>query len=48
MKTVPGVRENIEQARYAEAEGEVVRVARALTRLTTLLDSASADLEGLR
>jgi N-acetylated-alpha-linked acidic dipeptidase len=47
VKTVPGVRENIEQAHYAEAEGEVVRVARALTRLTTLVDSASADLEGL-
>jgi len=47
VKTVPGVREGIEQARYDEAEAEVVRVARALTRLAALVDSASADLEGL-
>jgi N-acetylated-alpha-linked acidic dipeptidase len=47
VKTVPGVREGIEQSRYAEAEGEVVRAARALTRLAALIDSASADLEAL-
>jgi N-acetylated-alpha-linked acidic dipeptidase len=47
VKTVPGVREGIEQARYDEAEGEVVRAASALTRLAALVDSASADLEGL-
>jgi N-acetylated-alpha-linked acidic dipeptidase len=46
-KTVPGVREGIEQGRYDEAENEVVRVLRALTRLVALVDSASADLEGL-
>jgi N-acetylated-alpha-linked acidic dipeptidase len=46
-KTVPGVREGIEQGRYDEAENEVVRVSRALTRLVALVDSASADLEGL-
>jgi len=46
-KTVPGVREGIEQARYEEAESEVVRVSRALMRLVTLIDSASADLETL-
>ena len=45
VKTIPGVREGIEQARYAEAEIEVARVSRALTRLAMLLDSASADLE---
>jgi N-acetylated-alpha-linked acidic dipeptidase len=44
-KTIPGVREGIEDGRYGEAEKEVVRVAAALTRLTTLVDSASADLE---
>ena len=48
VKTVPGVRENIEQARYAEAETEAVRVSRALVRLATLLDSAATDLEGLK
>jgi len=47
VKTVPGVREGIEQARYDEAESEVVRAAKALTRLAALVDSASTDLEGL-
>ena len=47
VKTVPGVRENIEQSRYADAEREVVRVSRALTRLAALVDLASADLEKL-
>jgi N-acetylated-alpha-linked acidic dipeptidase len=47
VKTIPGVREGIEDGRYADAESEVTRVARALTRLTTLVDSASADLEAL-
>ena len=47
VKTMPGVREGIEQARYDEAEAEVVRAATALTRLAALVDSASADLEGL-
>ena len=47
VKTVPGVREGIEDGRYADAEKEVTRVAAALTRLTSLIDSASADLEGL-
>jgi N-acetylated-alpha-linked acidic dipeptidase len=47
VKTIPGVREGIEDGRYADAEIEVTRVARALTRLTTLVESASADLERL-
>jgi N-acetylated-alpha-linked acidic dipeptidase len=47
VKTIPGVREGIEQAHYAEAEREVVRVSDALTRLASLLDSATADLEKL-
>jgi N-acetylated-alpha-linked acidic dipeptidase len=46
VKTVPGVREGIEDGRYMDAEKEVSRVAAALTRLTSLIDSASADLEG--
>jgi len=48
VKTVPGVREGIEDGRYADAEKEVTRVASALTRLTSLIDSASSDLEKLR
>jgi N-acetylated-alpha-linked acidic dipeptidase len=47
VKTIPGVREGIEDGRYADVEKEVVRVAAALTRLTTLVDSASSDLESL-
>ena len=46
VKTVPGVRENIEQAHYAEAEAEGVRAARALNRLATLLDSGPEELGG--
>ena len=48
VKTIPGVREGIEDGRYADAEKEVSRVASALTRLTSLIDSASSDLENLR
>ena len=48
VKTMPGVREAIEQKSYAEAEGEIVRVAAALQREAALLDSASSLLEGLR
>jgi N-acetylated-alpha-linked acidic dipeptidase len=45
VKTMPGVREALEQKTYAEAEHEVVRVARALERGAALIDAAAADLE---
>jgi N-acetylated-alpha-linked acidic dipeptidase len=48
VKTLPGVREGIEQKAYAEAETEIVRVARALDRETALIDMAAADLERLK
>jgi N-acetylated-alpha-linked acidic dipeptidase len=48
VKTMPGVREAMEQKSYAEAEHEIVRVAAALQREAALLDSASSQLEGLR
>ena len=48
VKTMPGVREAIEQKSYAEAEREVGRVAAALQREAALLDAASLQLEGLR
>jgi N-acetylated-alpha-linked acidic dipeptidase len=48
VKTMPGVREAIEQKSYAEAEAEIVRVARALEREKTLIDAAASDLERLR
>ena len=45
VKTMPGVREGIEQKRYAEAEKEVVRVAAAIDRETTLVNAAALELE---
>ncbi len=46
VKTVPGVREGIEQKRYAEAEAEILRVAKALEDEAALIDSAARELEG--
>jgi N-acetylated-alpha-linked acidic dipeptidase len=46
VKTVPGVREGIEQKQYREAEAEVVRAARALEREAALINLAAAELEG--
>jgi N-acetylated-alpha-linked acidic dipeptidase len=48
VKTMPGVREAIEEKNYTEAEGEIVRVARALERAKTLIESAAGDLEKVR
>ncbi len=45
VKTVPGVREGIEQKRYAEAEQEIVRVAKALENESALIESAARELE---
>ncbi|HEY6372684.1 MAG TPA: transferrin receptor-like dimerization domain-containing protein, partial [Candidatus Sulfotelmatobacter sp.] len=45
VKTVPGVREGIEQKRYAEAEQEIVRVAKALEEESALIESAAQLLE---
>ena len=45
---MPGVREAIEEKNYAEADAEIVRVARALEREKTLVEAAAADLEKLR
>src|SRR6266849_3647873 len=46
VKTVPGVREGIEQKRYAEAEQEIVRVAKALDNESALIEAAARELEG--
>jgi N-acetylated-alpha-linked acidic dipeptidase len=48
VKTMPGVREGIEEKRYLEAEAEGVRIARALDRETALVNAAADDLEKLR
>jgi N-acetylated-alpha-linked acidic dipeptidase len=45
VKTMPGVREGIEQKRYAEAEKEAVRVAAAIDRETALINAAAQTLE---
>ena len=45
VKTMPGVREAIEQQQYREAETEIARVAKALEREAALLESVSAQLE---
>jgi len=45
VKTVPGVREGIEQKRYAEAELEIVRVSKALEDEAALIESAATQLE---
>jgi N-acetylated-alpha-linked acidic dipeptidase len=46
VKTVPGVREGIEQKRYTEAESEIVRVSKALEDESALIESAARELEG--
>jgi N-acetylated-alpha-linked acidic dipeptidase len=45
VKTVPGVREGIEQKRYGEAEQEIVRVSKALQDESALIESAATQLE---
>jgi N-acetylated-alpha-linked acidic dipeptidase len=45
VKTLPGVREGIEQKWYAEVEPEVTRAAKALERLTALVNAAAGELE---
>jgi N-acetylated-alpha-linked acidic dipeptidase len=45
VKTMPGVREAIEEKNYAEAEAEILRVANALERETMLIEAAAAELE---
>jgi N-acetylated-alpha-linked acidic dipeptidase len=47
VKTVPGVREGIERKNYAEAEQEIVRVAKALEDESALIESAARGLEGV-
>jgi N-acetylated-alpha-linked acidic dipeptidase len=47
VKTLPGVRESIEQKWYGEVEAEVTRAAQAMARETALIEAASAELEAL-
>jgi N-acetylated-alpha-linked acidic dipeptidase len=47
VKTVPGVREGIEQKHYAEADQEIVRVSKALENEAQLIESAAKELDQL-
>ena len=44
VKTIPGVREAIEQKRWQEADEQIQRAGRILTREADLLDEATAAL----
>jgi N-acetylated-alpha-linked acidic dipeptidase len=44
VKTIPGVREAIEQKRWAEADVQIARAAKALEREAELLESAAAEV----
>jgi N-acetylated-alpha-linked acidic dipeptidase len=44
VKTIPGVREAIEQKRWKEADEQIVRAANALQDEAALVDSAAQEL----
>ncbi len=44
-KTMPGIREAIEQRRWPEADTEIARVAKVLENEARIIDSAALDLE---
>lgn len=45
VKTIPGVREAIEQKRFQEADEQILRVGKLLTRESELIDEAAAALQ---
>jgi N-acetylated-alpha-linked acidic dipeptidase len=48
VKTLPGVREAIEQAQYDSLPGEIARAARALEREAAWLEAITKDLRRLK
>ncbi len=48
VKTIPGVREAIEQKKWEEADREIVRAGRALEQAAGLIDAARKLLEGAK
>jgi N-acetylated-alpha-linked acidic dipeptidase len=44
-KTLPGIREGLEEKRYQEAEKEITRVAQALENYAAAIDAATTELE---
>jgi N-acetylated-alpha-linked acidic dipeptidase len=45
VKTLPGIREAIEEKYWAEADSEIVRVAKVLDSESALINAAAAELE---
>ena len=45
VKTMPGIREAIEEKRWAEADSEILRVAAVLDSESALIDAAATELE---
>ena len=45
VKTLPGVREGIEQKKWQEAENEIARLGRVLTEDAAFIDSAAQQIE---
>ena len=48
VKTMPGVREGIEQKQYADADAEAVKLADVLNKQAAWIDAASEVLEGVK
>jgi len=48
VKTMPGVRESIEQAQYDDVAPEIARIAKALEREATWLDGITKDLSAVK
>jgi len=47
VKTIPGVREAIEQKKWHEADDEIIKVAKVLQDEAALIESAAKDLESI-
>ena len=45
VKTIPAVREAIEQKKWQNVDTNIVKVAAVMNGFTTLVNSAAADLE---
>lgn len=48
VKTIPGVREAVEQKKWAEAEIELVRAGRAFEQAAALIDTARQQIESAK
>ena len=44
VKTMPGAREAIEQGTWTQVDGEIVRIAAALTREATLVSQLAGEM----